>query len=63
MQYGKIEFAGKYPFQLVYGNVAIFPTQLYFPVMEILYDSYEEIGNFSKRINHITELNQDKEEV
>lgn len=54
---------GKSPFQPVYGNEVIFPPQLTFPIMKFLQESYEEIDDFSRRINQIIELNQDRDEV
>jgi len=48
---------GKSPFQLVYGNEAIFPTHVAFLVMRFLQEENEKLDDFSRRINHIIELN------
>lgn len=50
-------------FQLVYGTEEIFPTQLTFPVAKFVQEPYEEGDDFSRRINHIIELNEDKYDV
>eukprot|EP00253_Pinus_taeda_P008689 PITA_08689 len=54
---------GKSPFQLVYGKDAIFPTNLAFPVLKFLQDSTDEPDDFSRRINQIIELNENRDEV
>ena len=54
---------GKYPFQLVYGKDAIFPTNLSFPVLKFLQDSIDEPDDFSRRINHTIEINENRDEV
>jgi len=54
---------GKSPFQLVYGKDAIFPTNLAFPVLKFLQDSTDEPDDFSRRINQIVELNENRDEV
>ena len=53
----------KSPFQLVYGKEAIFPTHLAFPVMRFLQEANEEPNDFSRRINQIIELNENRDEV
>eukprot|EP00253_Pinus_taeda_P024357 PITA_24357 len=53
----------KSPFQLVYGKDAIFPTNLAFPGLKFLQDSTEELDDFSRRINQIIELNENRDEV
>jgi len=54
---------GKSPFQLVYGKDAIFPTNLAFPVLKFLQDSTDELDDFSRRINQIIELNENRDDV
>ena len=54
---------GKSPFQLVYGKDAIFPTNLAFPVLKFLQDLTDELDDFSRRINQIIELNENRDEV
>jgi len=53
----------KFPFQLFYGKDAIFPTNLAFPVLKFLQDSIDEPNDFSRRINQIIELNENRDEV
>eukprot|EP00253_Pinus_taeda_P002550 PITA_02550 len=53
----------KSPFQLVYGKDAIFPTNLTFPVLKFLQDSIDEPDDFSRRINQIIELNENRDQV
>lgn len=54
---------GKYPFHLVYGKYAVFPTNLAFPVLKFMWDSTNEPDDFSRRINQIIELNENRDEV
>eukprot|EP00253_Pinus_taeda_P025557 PITA_25557 len=55
---------GKYPFQLIYGKDAIFPTNLAFPILKFLQDSTDEPHDFSRRINQIIKLNnENRDEV
>ena len=54
---------GKSPFQLVYGKDAIFPTNLAFPALKFLQDSTNEPDDFSRRINQIIKLNENRDEV
>jgi len=54
---------GKYPFHLMYGKDAIFPTNVAFQVLKFLQDSTDELGDFSRRINQIIELNENRDEV
>ena len=53
----------KSPFQLFYGKDATFPTNLAFTVLKFLQDSIDEPDDFSRRINQIIELNENKDEV
>eukprot|EP00253_Pinus_taeda_P030346 PITA_30346 len=55
--------ARKSPFQLAYGKDAIFPTNLAFPVLKFLQDATDEPDDFSRRINQIIELNENRDEV
>eukprot|EP00253_Pinus_taeda_P029046 PITA_29046 len=50
-------------FQLVYGKDVIFPTNLAFPILKLLQDSTNEPNDFSRRINQIIELNENRDEV
>eukprot|EP00253_Pinus_taeda_P030493 PITA_30493 len=54
---------GRSPFQLVYGKDAIFPTNMAFPVLKFLQDSTDALDDFSRRINQIIELNENRDEV
>jgi len=54
---------GKSPFQVVYGKYVIFPTNLAFPILKFLQDSIDEPDDFSRRINQIIELNENRNEV
>eukprot|EP00253_Pinus_taeda_P002864 PITA_02864 len=53
----------KSPFQLVYGKDAIFPTNLAFPALKFLQDSKDEPDDFSRRMNQIIKLNENRDEV
>jgi len=49
-------------FQLVYGKDEIFPTNLAFPILKFLQDSIDEPDNFSRRINQVIDLNENRDE-
>ena len=48
---------------MVYGKEAIFPNNLASPIMKFIQESYEEKDDFSRIINQIIELNEDRDEI
>lgn len=53
----------KSPFELVYGTLALFPTQLVMLVEKLIYDAKEEPNHLTRRINQLVELQENKEKV
>ena len=49
---------GKYPYELVYGRVAVFPVQLALPVARFMQESQEEPDDMIRRINQLVELDR-----
>jgi hypothetical protein len=54
---------GTFPFQLVYGIEAIFPTQLGLPVAKFFQDFEGEPDNMVRRIHQLVEVQQVREQV
>jgi len=54
---------GTSPFQLVYGTDEILPTQLGFPVLNILQEELEEPNYIQRRIFQIIEVQQKRENL
>ena len=50
-------------FKLVYGTDAIFPVQLALPVAKLLQEVDSEPNNFTRRIDNLVELQQNKEQL
>ena len=52
-----------YPYQLVYGTDAIFPTGLGVPVMKLIQEVQSDDDDMTRRIHQTIHLQQTKEEV
>ena len=52
---------GTSPFQLVYGNIEVFPVHLGIPVMKFIQDCQEESNDMQRRIYALIELQQKHE--
>jgi hypothetical protein len=50
------------PFQLVYGIVDVFPTQLGLPVLKLLQEEIKEPNDIQRRIFQIIKVQQKREE-
>jgi hypothetical protein len=51
------------PFQLVYGEEVVFPSQLAIPVENFFQDYQEEHDDMIRRIHQLVEVQQAKEQV
>jgi transposase InsO family protein len=54
---------GIYPFQLVYGTEAFFPSQLSLPVEKLFQDCHGEPDDMIRRIHQLVEVQQTREKV
>lgn len=51
----------KYPFELVYGKVVVFPIQLVIPIAKLLQEAKQETHALTRRINQLVELHENRE--
>jgi hypothetical protein len=51
------------PFQLVYGNEATFPSHIALSVANFFQDYQEELDDMIKRIHHLVEVQQTREQM
>ena len=54
---------GKFPYELVYGRVAILPIQLALPVARFMQEIQEEPDDMTRRINQLVELEETRSQV